>query len=368
MASRNSRSSRGLRLAAAIAIGVALAAVGVERSGWLHPASVGTPSDALWIWGPSDPRAVEPRVFFLARDLQLVAVPERAELRILADEEYVVHLNGERIGLIGGARERRSIATTSPRGCAPAPTGSRSSCAARPAPAACCARSSIRPPGGRSSRATRAGASTRATGGLLGGHQLIPAAAPLVWGRPPIGRWGTPQLGPEISTFRDATRDQAVVAAWRWRDLADRGEWRRFRPGRQRLRLGAWAEIDFGGPVCGYLQIDHAAVEPRAALLRYGDEPEASAGWRPDAIAITAPGRGWWQDSLPRCFRYVTIAGLDSLLGATLMSVEPSTRGRLPASAGEPPGLLGLRPPLSRSPVENKIWSELEGGAGVAVR
>ncbi|MFN7940914.1 MAG: hypothetical protein U0X73_04905 [Thermoanaerobaculia bacterium] len=358
-----------MRLAAAIAIGVALAAVGVERSGWLHPASVGTPSDALWIWGPSDPRAVEPRVFFLARDLQLVAVPERAELRILADEEYVVHLNGERIGSDrwrpGAPLDRYDVTARLRAGANRIAIELRS---ATGTGGLLCA--IVDPATGRSLVASDARWSVYPGywGGLLGGHQLIPAAAPLVWGRPPIGRWGTPQLGPEISTFRDATRDQAVVAAWRWRDLADRGEWRRFRPGRQRLRLGAWAEIDFGGPVCGYLQIDHAAVEPRAALLRYGDEPEASAGWRPDAIAITAPGRGWWQDSLPRCFRYVTIAGLDSLLGATLMSVEPSTRGRLPASAGEPPGLLGLRPPLSRSPVENKIWSELEGGAGVAVR
>src|SRR5437763_16059026 len=53
---------------------------------------------ARWIWKPIDQLDHNPTAFYAIRDFRLGSPPARARLMITADEEYVVTLNGKRIG------------------------------------------------------------------------------------------------------------------------------------------------------------------------------------------------------------------------------------------------------------------------------
>jgi hypothetical protein len=78
-----------------------------------------------------------------------------------------------------------------------------------------------------------------------------------------------------------------------------------------------------------------------------------------------------FQDPILRCFRYVAVAGLTGLYSAEVLAIDPRAVPELEvSSAGGPAthGVFGVRPPpRSRSPVENKIWRELERSTGLAV-
>ena len=60
-----------------------------------------------WIWLAHDRRQPQPLAFYVARDFDLAAPPPRARLLALGDPEYVLYLNGKRVGAGGwrpGAR------------------------------------------------------------------------------------------------------------------------------------------------------------------------------------------------------------------------------------------------------------------------
>src|SRR5436305_12000552 len=86
---------------------VALAAAIGVRALWARRAIAALPTGAAeWIWAPLG-RTVEPLAFYAARDFDLAAPPAAARLLAAADEEYVLYLNGRRVGSGGtpaGAR------------------------------------------------------------------------------------------------------------------------------------------------------------------------------------------------------------------------------------------------------------------------
>ena len=103
-------------VAAVACAGLLLAALAL--AGWRHWRDADLPTgDAEWIWAELPDRLPTPLAFYAVRDFTLDAVPGAgggeaaggaaasgvpdpgaAELRLLADEEYVVWLNGQRIG------------------------------------------------------------------------------------------------------------------------------------------------------------------------------------------------------------------------------------------------------------------------------
>ena len=93
---------------------VLLALVGVEslRTRWMES---GQPSgEAEWIWIRGSDRWSGPRTFYVVRDFDLEAVPDRAVFAAMGDEEYVLYLNGQRVGsnryTAGAAFDRFEVA------------------------------------------------------------------------------------------------------------------------------------------------------------------------------------------------------------------------------------------------------------------
>src|SRR4029077_11094756 len=58
---------------------------------------------AQWIWSGRERNAQGPSAFYALRDFTLDMPPARARLLVTADEEYVLYLNGKRVGA-GGYR------------------------------------------------------------------------------------------------------------------------------------------------------------------------------------------------------------------------------------------------------------------------
>ncbi|MBV8202147.1 MAG: hypothetical protein JOZ15_16125, partial [Acidobacteria bacterium] len=86
------------------ACGLTLAVRG-ER--WAAARLGGTIGQAQWIWVAHDRRQAQPVAFYAARDFQLAPPPARARLLALGDQEYILYLNGKRVGAGGwrpGAR------------------------------------------------------------------------------------------------------------------------------------------------------------------------------------------------------------------------------------------------------------------------
>ncbi|MFY9819992.1 MAG: hypothetical protein WAM82_01330, partial [Thermoanaerobaculia bacterium] len=55
-------------------------------------------AEAQWIWKSLDWDDHQPAAFYVLRDFDLAATPAAARLLVTADEEYVLTLNGRRIG------------------------------------------------------------------------------------------------------------------------------------------------------------------------------------------------------------------------------------------------------------------------------
>ena len=91
--------SAARRGAAGVAIFVATVAVVALFLGLLRGDPSPAPTGAAeWIWSPGPRDRSAPTAFFVAADFELDAVPAAAELSALADEEYVLYLNGRRVG------------------------------------------------------------------------------------------------------------------------------------------------------------------------------------------------------------------------------------------------------------------------------
>ncbi len=331
---------------------VAVAAAAVAQLGWLAWWARDVPTGAAeWIWAPLPRHRVASLAFWAVRDFRLDAVPERAELLALADEEYVAWLNGHRVG----SDRYRPGAALDVYEVAPLllPGANRLVFEVR----------SARGAGGLLA-ALRAGDATpvvtdptwrvvrRAAPGLVEGRlPLGDAAAAVSWGRPPAGRWGLPERGP----VRPLAGDVA--------DLCD--------PLPAPAGSGAppaRTVFDWGREVYGYLRLDRApraaAAGPGAALLLTGDRPlQPLAEPHQAAPVVVAPAAATWTDTVPRRFRYATVTGLDGLVAAAVLPVDPAAAGRLPPAPAEtgPAGLLGLRVPPQLTPLEKEVRRRLDG-------
>src|ERR1700680_889865 len=86
----------GARAAGFVAVSGLTLIVRGER--WAASRLGGTTGGAQWIWVAHDRRQAQPLAFYAGRDFTLAAPPPRARLLALGDPEYVLYLNGKRVG------------------------------------------------------------------------------------------------------------------------------------------------------------------------------------------------------------------------------------------------------------------------------
>jgi hypothetical protein len=349
-------SGRALRIGILLLV-VALAVV-AERAGWVA-SLLGPTNPPVWIWGPWDLQDVRPRAFLLARDFELGEAPGQARLSVLGDQEYLLWINGHRVG----SNHYQDGAPLDVYDVAPLLVEGENRVLLELRSAAGSGGATLRLVDGKGKLLVATGPGwrvyTTAWRGLFDGKplRLVPEAE--VLGRSPFGRWGSPSAGPPRPLFGRLLVASHPERARRFRRPLTRPAWRRL-PHRDRHRpgLGSLVEFDFGREVSGYLVLGIREPESAAGLVRFGTTPANRLGWAPDAIAITLPGKGVWQDSVPRRFRFVEVAGLDGVLSAAVLPVDP---GRVAGLAARAPaaGVFGIHAPPVRFPVQDEIWRRL---------
>ncbi|HEY7214842.1 MAG TPA: hypothetical protein VIC28_09440 [Thermoanaerobaculia bacterium] len=311
---------------------------------------------AQWIWKAIGRKDHDPTAFYAVRDFDLPAPPARARLLVTADEEYVLTLNGKRIG--AGAYEPGALLDVYEVGPLLLPGGNRLVAELR---------------SGRGAGGFLASLQDAATGRQLvvtderwrtfNRHELglvrgwLPAGGGepvLCWGYPPVGRWGRPRPGRTAPLL--ARGPLLPAAAARPLTLA-LGSPEKGRP------PGSPVLYDWGREVEGRLTLD---VRPGktlgAALLFTGASPPDPLRAEPAGSVLILAGRHDWLDARPRRFRYVLLVGLVRRAAAAVL---PAPARPVRAEVMQVFGLAG--PPL-RTPVEDEVWSKLQRFAGVAGR
>jgi hypothetical protein len=347
---------------------VLLLALGARVLPGARARSLPTPS-SQWIWKDLDWDDHQPAAFSAVRDFDLPTPPaslDHARLLVTADEEYVLTLNGRRIG--AGAYTPGAPLDVYEVGPLLLPGGNRLAVELR----------SSRGAGG-----LLASLVDGATGRLLVGtdeswrifprHELglsrgwlpVKGGQPATcWGYPPVGRWGRPRPGPARPLLGELTG--APVPPATTIPLPPVLPVETGRP------PGSPILYDWGREVTGYLTLEVAPSDKRGiALLFTGDRPPDPLRSQSDGSVLIQPGRHEWMDARPRRFRYAVILGL--LRPATLALLPvPSTSVALavppPRRDGTEKGVLGILAPPLRTPVEDEVWGKLQRVSGIARR
>jgi hypothetical protein len=373
-----------------------------------------------------DRRQAQPLAFYAARDFRLAAPPARARLLALGDQEYVLYLNGKRVGAGGwrpGARlDAYEVGALLQPGANRLLAELRSDDGGGGFLA-----SLVDEASGRTLVCTDGAWHTfrRHRLGLLRGWLPVDAAdalaavsaagpgeAAVSWGRPPVGRWGRMVPAWPRPLFAELTGGGRPVAA--------AGETPYTPPPATRVRGDrSMVLFDWGREVTGYLALE-TGFEPgmdselaqappdhqRTALLWTGGAPPqpAGAGLEPSGEVVLMASSHQWLDARVRRFRYALVIGLERPLAARVYAVDPGIAARAGMEiatgpeSGEAPlglgsatplrgsarlaeprgydvtnpqgarGVFGLAPPRLRSPVENEIRRKLESLEGVAGR
>jgi hypothetical protein len=312
---------------------------------------------AQWIWEGRDRRDVSPAAFYAVRDFDLETVPERARVLVTADEEYILSLNGRRIG--AGSWEPGAPLDVYEVG------------------------PLLQPGPNRLLAEVRSG---RGTGGFIlrledgDGRQLVgtderwsivhqhhpglvrgwlplerkpeeppnlPTSEPaFCWGLPPTGAWGRPVPGAPRPLLFDLVSGSAIPAV-----TARSAGFKRGPP--EQL-------FDWGRQVAGYVAIDvPAATEMQIGLLYTGDAPPDPHRDRPAAPVLVMPRQRVWRAARPGRFRYALLVGIANPQGAGVQPIDPAVLPRLLPEAHTLKGVFGLSPPPLRTPVEDKVWGKL---------
>jgi hypothetical protein len=311
------------------------------------------------------------------RDFDLDPPPAHGRLLVAADEEYVLYLNGRRLGSgrysgSGGFGRRWTRLDTYEAGDWLTPGGNRLVAEVRSGRGAGgFLLALVDGVGGRPLLGTdgRWRVYRRDHPFLLRG--LVPLSPKLIlgtgedvysWGLPPLGRWGVPTAGPVRPLFPDLAGERSPLAASRTA-LAD--------PPAPGLPPVPRTLFDFGREVTGYLHLEVTPDEvQRAGLLYIGVEgvPALSEA-RPDGAVITIPARRGWEDASPRRFRYALVVGLAPVAARVQPVDEKAAEPLLPrVLQTSPVGVLGLVPPPLRTPVEHEVWRKFQRVPGVAGR
>ncbi len=391
----------GVRLGAAF-LAVVLLTLAV-RGGRMALARWGSVTGgAEWIWVQHDRRAAQPLALYLARDFTLrPPLPPAARLLALGDPEYVLYLNGKRVGA-GGWRPGARLDVYEVAGLL-RPGGNRLLAEVRSADGdGGFLASLIDEADGavlvasdgdwRSYRRHRLGllrgwlpvgrfgpgplnAAGTAAAGTAG-----PGEAALAWGRPPLGRWqhltpGGPR--PLFSALTAGRPPLPAAAALPFVPPAVSGV----------AADASMVLFDWGRPVAGYLALEpgyEPGMDPdlvpappnrqRTALVWTGDEPPRPAGngQPPSANLVLMASAREWLDVRPRRFRYALVVGLTRPLAARVYPVDEVLAARcglaIESGGRLEKGVFRLPAPRLRTPVEDEIRRKLKRLPGVAGR
>ena len=321
---------------------------------------------AQWIWESRDRRDVSPAAFYAVRDFDLTTVPGRARVLVMADEEYILSLNGRRIG--AGSWERGAPLDVYEVGPLLQPGPNRLLAELRSGRGEGGFLLSLEDGDGRQLLGTdkRWRIFHQHHPGLIRGWlplarkpddpPQIPESEPaFCWGVPPTGAWGRPVPGEPRSLLFEVTSGAPVPAA----TVAPAGG----------QDSPAEHLFDWGRNVAGYLTIElPPAPDLRVGLLFTGDAPPDPHRDRPAASVLALPRQRVWRAARPDRFRYALVVGIASPQGAAVQPVDAAVLPRLLPKPHTLKGVFGITPPPLRTPVENEVWSELERVPGVAGR
>jgi len=324
---------------------------------------------AQWIWMKRDRTDASPAAFYAVRDFFLDQAPSRARLLVLADPEYVLTLNGKRIGagqyrppggppgarldvyevgdllLAGG--NRLLVELRSDRGAG----GFLAALQDASGDTLVRTDSAWRIIQRHDFGLVRGWLPLDASGGL-------PSEPAFSWGLPPTGRWGRPEIGPVLPRLPDLIQGTPVAAS------------RVPAPpilGLPPTSARHVALFDWGREVTGYLALQMPPGNGlRKALLFTGDQPPEPLRDRLAGAVLAMTGRRSWMDARPRRFRYVLLIG-DPPVAARVLPVDPKRAAGLLADGGREKmeGVFGLEPPPLRTPVQDEIWRELQRVPGL---
>jgi hypothetical protein len=297
---------------------------------------------AEWIWTPDGYDRHEVRedrdavAFFAVRDFELDSPPERASVHVLADEAYVLYLNGRRVGsgvyfagapldtydIDGWLRpgwNRLAVELTSARaagGLLLALVGD-----------------------GERAPLVRSGGDWRAFAdaeGVVDGIRRFADGVPVqVWQSPPHGGWGIPRLAAPRPTFDEAVAAKAGCLEVPVLEAPAGAPW---------LGEGGTSRdvADFGRPVSGYVVLRGLRDAPRRLRLEIGVDGAAE-----EAIdVLLAAGQTTWSAPEARTLRYVAAPGLPEGGSIGVIPVHPdfAAADALRASLRER-GVFGVEPP-----------------------
>lgn len=346
---RSRRSLPALVLVAAVAV---VAAAGAQRAltAWRGRAS--PVAGALWIWAPGGPWETRPRAFYAVRDFELESPPRQARLLVLGDEEYVVRLNGRRVGSnvyrSGAPLDLYSVARLLVPGTNRLVVELRSE----------------RGQGGLLLRLDAGEGAERPLVVSDGSWKIVshwrprllaprtPVARgepPRVWGPVPTGSWGDPAVGPERPLFGTSLAGRRPVPPESSRPIR-----------RTVTPDGHWTLWDWGREVEGYVEVNLPRGAPRMALLYASVEPPEIHPLRAAGALLAPPGAPAWSDAVLRRFRYAALIGDGEAGGISVWPVRPEPAASL-ASLPPPGGLLGLHPAPRPSPVAQRVWNRARG-------
>ncbi|MEO1369998.1 MAG: hypothetical protein AAFX50_22685, partial [Acidobacteriota bacterium] len=180
--------------------------------------------------------------------------------------------------------------------------------------------------------------------------------APVVWQRPPTGRWRMPQT---VSEGQCLAEFDPFLYPRRLRHPAAKSTpdiWRQLEPRERLPHLETQVVLDFGGDVTGHLEMGLGAEAGPALLFFDTDDPGPPAGRGADSVMVGVPGHGEWHDPQARSFRYVTVVGVAP---RDWVRVRPA-----PAAESSPDrtkGVFGLPAPSPLRRVEEAVWHRLQG-------
>lgn len=339
-------------------VGASLLLVVLERSGLPGRFLTGEPERPLWIWVPDDLRDARQLSVYFVRDVELLEVPSGAAVEILGDAEYVFWLNGHRIG--SGRAQVPARVDRYPVERWLQPGQNRFLVEVRSPTAAGGFRFVARDETGASWLESdgRWHLARSYTAGMEWPGGWYRAEAVRVLGPGPLGRWAGAQVEVRVP-FEEELSVHEVRIAHQFRTPSEPGVWYPLSQAPHGVvDLGSAVEFDFGNEEVGYLQLS-LSRRSRAGLAFFSSEPFREVPMETQALVLPVPERGLWQDSELRRFRYVLVLGLEGVRSAAVLPVRPE-RFRPKGEPNPPRGLLGLRPPRSRAPIDHVIRRELQ--------
>ncbi len=348
------------RFFAAVAA-AALVLAALERTVTALRAELSEPGrGACWIWAPGVHESVEPLAFFAVRDFDLDE-PGHASLTIVADEEYVVYLNGRRVG--SGSYRDRSPADLYEVGDVTKAGGNRLAVELRSSRGAGGLLANLRLGQEEGPRIVTDGdwrVFRRYDPAILHGWRLEGGEPATVWRGHPAGRWRPAPAGEARPWPKPAFPPEALRRAVRLRPME--GDWRELSTRRALSQIGVRAIYDWGEELTGVLHLELASDGGEAGLLYVGTESPENRPPPADALVVPVPGRASWSDAHVRTFRYAYLVGVELREAPEVRRVDGAAAAAA-AAPGPWPGILGIVPPRAQTLAEEQVRERLFGVA-----